>query len=232
MEKKILVSWDIDGTMILFENNVSTHHDAFAQAFSELFKETKGPNYILPQKVYGMMDRKIVHDCIEILGFEPTEENIQKGMQRTEEIFKEKFTQIPLIPPGVERCLKELSEMPNVTLAVASGNLEGIAWKKLSSGGLDKYFKDKIGGFGGYVDSRDEAIKLARVNAEKVKGYKFDKVFHVGDMPTDVESAHKAGATAIAVLTGYSDGAKFEEPVYVFENLEKCHDEFMKLITE
>ena len=232
MEKKVFVSWDIDGTMVLFEKNVSTHHDAFTMALSELFVPNKGPNDILQKHVYGMMDRKILHDSIEKLGYEPTDELVEKALKKSEEIFQRIFTQKPLIPPGVERILKELSEMPNVTIAVASGNLEGIAWKKLGNAGLDKYFKDKLGGFGSYVDTRVEALQLARENAEKLRGYKFDKVFHVGDMPTDVESAHKAGATAIAVLTGKSEGAKFEEPVYVFENLEKCHDDFMKLITE
>lgn len=232
MQKKILVTWDIDGTMLSFDNNVNIHHQAFTMALSEIFKPNNGPSDVLGCSIYGWMDRKIVRDVIIKLGFEGSDENVEKANKRTEEIFEELFTAIPTVPPGVERALKELSENENVTIAVASGNLEGVAWKKLKNAGLDKYFVDKLGGFGGYVYTRVDALKLARSNAEKLRGYKFDKVFHVGDMPTDVEAANAAGATAIAVKTGGIKCDKFPEPSIVFENLEVCHDEFMKVILE
>ena len=230
-QKNVFITFDIDGTVVLFDGSVKVHHQCFQQAISEYFKPIGEPMEVLNRKVYGWMDRTIISETIKEIGFEDSEENVQKVIKRSEELFREKFTAKPLIPPGVERLLKELSEMPNVTIALGSGNLEGIAWRKLENAGLAQYFKDRIGGFGDRCKSRADCLLYARKKAEEIRGCKFDVIVHVGDMPTDVDSAHEVGAIAVAVRTGHSEGITFNEPVYDFENLEKCHDEFIKIIS-
>lgn len=232
MTKNVFVSFDIDGTTVCFENNIGTHMLAFSKACEELFGPIGDPKTFLGYEIAGWMDRKILRNIIEKLGFEPSEENILKLNKRVEEIFEELFTQVPTVPKGMARVLKELSEMPNVTIGVASGNLAGVAWKKLKNAGLLEYFKGRVGGFGGDVLERVDAVKLSRENGEKYAGHKFDKWFHVGDMPNDANAAIAAGAEAIVVKTGgiAFDDSDYPQPSVIFENLEIGHDKFMELI--
>ena len=230
MVKRVFVSFDVDGTLVCFENNIGTHMQAFSKAMTELFGPCGEPQDFLGYPIAGWMDKKIIHHMLEKLGFEASDANLNRAMQRTEELFEEMFTQVPIIPPGVEKTLQVLYSMPNVTIGVASGNLSRIAWKKIGNAGLLKYFKDKIGGFGGYVYERKDAVILSRENGEKVINGKFDIVIHIGDMPNDVNAAISAGAKPVAVKTG---GIKFDEypqPSLVLENLEEGFDQFMSLL--
>ena len=230
--KKVFVSFDIDGTVVLFNNQVKIHHKCFQQAISEQCRPIKEPMEEMGRCVYGWMDRNIIYETLKYIGYDTSDESVQKIIDRSVELFEQNLTAVPEVPPGIKNILKELSENENVTIALASGNLEGIAWKKLKNAGIDIYFKDRIGGFGDVCKTRTEALLLARKKAEEKRGYKFDVIIHVGDMPTDVDSAHEAGAIAVAVRTGRSEGITFNEPVYDFENLEVCHDEFMRIIDE
>lgn len=229
---KVFISFDVDGTVVTFTTSVGIHQQAFVQAVAEIIEPIGDLEKFLGFSVMGWMDKKIIHHVIVKLGREPADELIEKIGKRTEELFIQMFDVIPVVPPGIERVLKELSQMPNVTIGLATGNLAEIAWKKLTNAKIAQYFPDRIGGFGGFVWERKDAVILAKENAEKLKGYKFDKWFHIGDMPNDVEAALAAGATAIAVKTGHPGDRPYPTPCHMFNNLEECHDEFMKLITE
>ena len=227
---KVFISFDVDGTVVNFTTSVNVHKQAFSNAVEEVIAPVGDIEEFLGYSLAGWMDKKIIHHIVGKLGREPTEEIINEIGKRTEQNFIKMFTVIPEVPKGIKQILSELSKMPNVTIGLASGNLQEIAWKKLTNAGLIEYFPDRIGGFGGFVWERVEALKLARENAEKLRGYKFDKWFHVGDMPNDVDAALAAGATAVAVKTGHPGDHPYPSPSYIFNNLEECHDEFMKLI--
>ena len=229
---KIFISFDVDGTLVKFDNNIGTHMKAFSQAITELFSPIGEPDDFLGYPIAGWMDKKIIHHILEKLNVEPNEKNLNLAMNRTEEIFEELFTQTPIIPPGIEKTLKLLSEMPNVTIGVASGNLEKIAWKKINNANLIKYFSNKIGGFGGYVYERKDAVILSRKNAEKLMGHTFNKIIHIGDMPNDVIAANEAGSIAVAVKTGGIQFDKYPEPSIVLQNLEIDFEKFYNLIKE
>ena len=227
---KIFISWDIDGTLLRFHQNTSYHQEVFKLALSEIFKPCGLPVEVLECNIYGWMDRMIIKKCIEKLGFQASEENVTKVLNRADELFKENFDSIPEVCPGIEKVLKTLYDDPDVVIGIASGNTEEIAWKKLRQAGLDKYFKGHIGGYGGYVEIRKDALLMSRKKAEEFAGCKFDKVFHVGDMPSDVEAAHGANAVAVAVKTGHAEIYNYPPPCHVFENLDVSYDQFMELL--
>lgn len=233
--KNILVTFDIDGTMLYGKNSVNFHADAFSKAIAKNFKEIGHLESFLGHPVDGWMDRKIIRDIIKKLGFEASDENIQKACDDSQEIFVSTYEATPILTPGIERVLKELSDNPNVTIGVASGNIEGIAWKKLSNAGIEKYFKGHIGGFGGYVFERSEALMMAREGAEKATGKKFDKIFHIGDMPSDINAAIQTNATPIGVLTGGTkqfNPKDYSKSFTVLENLDVGYDQLMKMLFE
>ncbi|KAK8892161.1 hypothetical protein M9Y10_029384 [Tritrichomonas musculus] len=228
-QKNILITWDIDGTLIIGKSTSRDHLEAFHLACENLFGKCDEPEKFLGHSIDGMMDSMILSEMIEKLGFEANEENLCKGQKMMEEIFIKNCQDTPEVPVGIADTLKELSKYPNVTCAIASGNYEKIAWRKLELGGIAQYFPDKIGGLG-VVKDRKDALLLARKIAEEKKGLKFDIIMHVGDTPNDIIAAQKAGAIPFGVRTGRVHYPNYPTPSYVFDNIIVGHDQFMKLL--
>jgi phosphoglycolate phosphatase-like HAD superfamily hydrolase len=175
------------------------------------------------------MDKGILSAMIKKLGFEANDENLSKAQSKMEDIFIASCTEKPEVPVGVIETLEALSKIPNITMAVASGNYPRIAWQKLELAGIAKYFPDRIGGLGVVVDRKD-ALVLARQTAEKVKNTKFDIVMHIGDTPADVNAAIQAGAIPIGVRTGRVSYPEYPGPSYIFANLVEGRDKIWELL--
>ena len=115
--------------------------------------------------------------------------------------------------PGVEALLRALSGMPDVLVGLTTGNLEEIAWLKMTELGLIEYFdRPLFGGFGnmhcsGELDvnesykDRAELLNIAARRAGATSTDEFRRI-HVGDAPHDVDAAALAGVLAIGTLTG------------------------------
>ena len=229
MSRNIFVSFDVDGTMVLYDT-IEAHMSVFRDAVAEVAGKPCGfPTETLGYDVDGMMDRRILSLMLAKLDCLATQENIDRVEEIMQRLFRDRMTAVANVPAGVERVLKVLSEMDNVTIGVASGNLPGIAWKKLENAGLLKYFPDRIGGFGVVVD-RQTAVRRAREIAEEKTGRKFDVVVHVGDTCADIEAALANNERAVAVRTGLKKNLVYPEPCLVLNNLEEGYDEFMKYI--
>lgn len=223
------VSFDIDGTLVLGHNALKEHHGAFQRAVSEMFGECGMPIPFLGHPVDGWMDMKIIEAMIKKLGVEYTPEQLQKCLSLSEDYYCAAATQKSEVLPGIEHLLQVLSEMPNVEIGIASGNLPRIAWHKLELSGIAKYFKNKLGGFG-VVENRNEAVKASRKNAEEFHHTTFKTHIHVGDTPSDITAGQYAGAIPVAVRTGLTNWESFPQPCHEFKNLDVDFNEFMKLI--
>lgn len=229
--KNVFVSFDVDGTMVLYDT-IEVHMAAFRDAVSSVAgKLCDYPSETLGFNVDGMMDRRILSLMLEKLGTPASEENIARVEQTMVRLFEERMTDVAKVPPGIRRVLEMLKSMPNVTIGVASGNLPGIAWKKLANAGLLEYFDDRIGGFG-IVSDRKTAVGRAREIAEEKTGKKFDIVIHVGDTKADVEAALANNARAVGVRTGWNKSVVYPEPCLVLNDLEEGYNDFMSLLTE
>lgn len=231
-QKRVLVTWDIDGTLIVgADEAVFIHQNAFKQAIEEMFGVPADiPEKFLQISINGFMDQQILKLMIKKCGHEPTQELMNKCIKIMEETFEQKCNVKPILPPGVLDILKTLSGMENVTMGIASGNWPRIAWRKLQLAGIDNYFrKDNIAELG-YFDDRKDALIKAREDGEKLNnGQKFDVCIHIGDTNRDVKAAHDANFIAVAVRTGRNE-YEYPKPVIVLTNLEEGHDEFMKLL--
>ena len=84
-------------------------------------------------------------------------------------------------------------------LAVATGNLEAIAWKKLEACGLRPFFA-----FGSFSDHREQRADVVRWGVDEARRRLGQQasVYVVGDTPADIQAARAAGVPAIAVATG------------------------------
>ena len=108
--------------------------------------------------------------------------------------------------PGVPERLKQLSRAGHL-LGLITGNGDGAAFIKLARGDLMRWFT-----FGAYASAgidRPEIVRQAVKRGEAMLGEDVpnERIHVIGDTPLDVEAAHAAGCTAIAVATGHYDEA-------------------------
>ncbi|KAJ4974711.1 hypothetical protein NE237_007885 [Protea cynaroides] len=134
----------------------------------------------------------------------------------------------------VESLLQELSSKENVAIGLVTGNLEEIAWMKMESLDIKKYFTaPNFGGFGSDHIDRGYLVKIAAERAEKLFHGGFDLRVHVGDTPNDIRAGEFGGALAVGVCTGAFSKEQLEQAssggAVVFADL--CDIEgFMRLL--
>ena len=103
--------------------------------------------------------------------------------------------------PGVLELLTELSEREDCIVAVGDGNLQPIAWAKMTQLGIKQYFNDIVkGGFGSDHEQRSVLVSIAHERATE-NGFKVNKRFHFGDRRTII-TAGRPMARSIGLATG------------------------------
>ncbi|MCL5438996.1 MAG: HAD hydrolase-like protein [Patescibacteria group bacterium] len=200
--------FDLDGTLLKQGNKI--HNEAFDFAFKTVYRTDVSKREI---KTHGMIDTQII---IEVLKLNRINKEVAKSKMDQaikvmvkyllEHAQEEEYSTLL----GVEKTLVELKKN-KIPLGLLTGNIEGIAWKKLENAGIKDYFD--FGAFGDSAFKRVSLVEIARKNAKK----KFNKNFSkydfviVGDTPKDITCAKDAGIESIGVATG----------VYSKEELEK-----------
>ncbi len=121
--------------------------------------------------------------------------------------------------PGVVSLLEHLRSR-DVALALVTGNLTRIGWRKLQRAGLDGYFR--FGAFGEMAATRGGLARLAieRARAEGLIGLD-SRIALIGDAPQDVRAAQENGIVSIAVRTGVTPPGDLEacRPDYLLDDL-------------
>ncbi|HWM09787.1 MAG TPA: HAD family hydrolase [Solirubrobacteraceae bacterium] len=199
--------FDIDGTL------VSTG-GAGAVAWKQAFEELHGiPADIGEFTDAGMTDPDVgARTFAAVMGREPTAHELAQLLQRRLEHLPEAVAESEgyRVLPGVPERLRQLSRDGHL-LGIITGNGDGAAHIKLARGDLNRWFT-----FGAYaVAGLDRAgiVRQAVERGEAMLGRDVPnaQIFVIGDTPRDVEAAHAAGCTAIAVATGHYDVAALRE---------------------
>jgi len=105
-------------------------------------------------------------------------------------------------------------------LALVTGNLTRIGWRKLERAGLRKYFR--FGAFGEMARNRSLLAKMALRQAIREEWIgRGAPVSLVGDAPADIRAARYNGIRAIAVATGLTpvEELQTEGPDILLEDL-------------
>jgi phosphoglycolate phosphatase len=121
--------------------------------------------------------------------------------------------------PGVEPLLQRLTRR-GILLALVTGNLTRIGWRKLERAGLDKYFR--YGAFGEMAHTRAGLAKWAIAEARRRKWIaRGTPISLIGDAPSDIVAARTNGIRSIAVSTGITPVADLirEKPHILLRNL-------------
>ncbi len=213
-----ILLFDIDGTL------VSTG-GAGAVAWRRAFEELYGiPADIGKFTDAGMTDPDVGARTFEaVLGRKPSSLELAQIVQRRLEHLPEAVAESQgyRVLPGVPERLRQLSRAGHL-LGIITGNGDGAAHIKLARGDLNRWFT-----FGAYASAgldRAGIVREAVQRGEAMLGEDVPntQIYVIGDTPRDIEAAHAAGCTAIAVATGHYDTAALSEAGadHVLETLE------------
>jgi phosphoglycolate phosphatase len=217
-EHRILL-FDIDGTLV-------TTGGAGAVAWKQAFQELHGiPADIGQFTDAGMTDPDVGAKTFEaVLGRKPTPLELAQVVQRRLEHLPEAVAESEgyKVLPGVPERLRQLSRAGHL-LGLITGNGDGAAFTKLQRADLGRWFT-----FGAYASAgvdRPGIVRQAVERGEAMFGSDLPntEIFVIGDTPLDIQAAHAAGCTAIAVATGHYDVAALREAGadHVLETLEQ-----------
>jgi phosphoglycolate phosphatase len=213
-----ILLFDIDGTPV-------TTGGAGAVAWKQAFQELHGiPADIGQFTDAGMTDPEVGAKTFEaVIGRPPTPHELAQIIQRRLEHLPEAIAASEgyKVLPGVPERLRQLSRDGHL-LGLITGNGDGAAHIKLARGDLNRWFT-----FGAYASAcadRAAIVREAVARGEGIFGADLPntEIFVIGDTPRDIDAAHAAGCTAIAVATGHYDVAALREAGadHVIETLE------------
>ena len=199
-----LILFDIDGTLV---RRAGPHH---RRALVDAVRDVTGCETTTEGiPVHGMLDPDILTQMMLAAGMSDTD--IRTAMpnvvERAQELYQESVPDLrDKTCPGVVPLLDHLLER-GITLALVTGNLTRIGWRKLERAGLDGYFQ--FGAFGEMAPTRGGLAGLAIEKARR-DGLLDGRVSLVGDAVQDVEAARENGIRSIAVRTGITPPEELE----------------------
>ena len=121
--------------------------------------------------------------------------------------------------PGVEPVLQRLQRR-GILLALVTGNLTRIGWRKLQRAGLRDYFR--FGAFGEMAATRGGLARMA-IREARDRGWigRAAPVSLIGDAPADILAARANRIRMISVKTGITPPEELEAmaPDYLLEDL-------------
>lgn len=203
-----LVLWDIDHTLISTEGvGRRLYREAFEQVTGQPMQRQADPT--------GRTEPEIFRETAAIHGIEPTGELFARfadalaaGHHAKLRLIQERGRALA----GALEALQALQATPGILQSVLTGNLKPVAITKLAAFGLDQYLDFEIGAYGSDDPIRANLVAIAQRRAADKTGLAFNETTTVliGDTPSDVATAHRGGASIIAVASGRSDVAELK----------------------
>jgi phosphoglycolate phosphatase len=199
-----LILFDIDGTLV---RRAGPHH---RQALVDAVRRVTGVETTTDGiPVHGMLDPDILTQMMRNAAID--HQAILLMLQAIIEAAQDAYqTGVPdlrdKVCPGVVPLLDQLRER-GTTLALVTGNLTRIGWRKLERAGLHHYFR--FGAFGEMAATRGALARLAIEQAQR-GGLVDGKISLIGDATQDVQAARENGIRSIAVRTGITPAEDLE----------------------
>ncbi|MGH7202641.1 MAG: HAD family hydrolase [Planctomycetaceae bacterium] len=189
--------FDIDGTLL---STGGAGQAAMEAAIAMAFGTERRVSDVLTA---GRTDHAISLDLFQYYGVEMTEERGRNFRDAyLEQLPRFLSDRAGTVLPGVERLLDSLAEQPAVALGLLTGNFREGAAIKLRHYALEHFFA--FGGFGDRHLDRDDVAREALRECRRHLGTAVDpqRVWVIGDTPSDIRCARAIGARSVAVATG------------------------------
>jgi phosphoglycolate phosphatase len=195
---RALVLFDIDGTLV---RRAGPHHrEALAVGIRRVLKLETTTDGI---PVQGMLDPDILTQMLRRAGVKSAE--IRAALPEIQRAAERYYLRAcpPLHEkhcPGVTPMLEKLTRR-GMLLALVTGNLERIGWRKLDRAGLKPWFR--FGAFAELAKTRGGLVKLA-IRRARAEGWvdRSAPVVLIGDAPQDIIAARENRIRSISVQTG------------------------------
>lgn len=210
-----VVLFDIDGTMM-------TAGGAGQKAMEAALRNefgAEGPVTGIP--FAGRTDRAITSDLFKFYGLNPSPDEFQRFLTSYYSQLPVHLTSGPAqLLPGIREIVESLAARSDVLLGLLTGNYRHSAQLKLQHFGLHGHFV--VGGYGDDHHERDDVARTAVTAAEahlrrRIPG---ERLWVIGDTPSDVQCGRAIGANVVAVSTGAYARAELEPcgPDHLFDD--------------
>ena len=214
---RALVLFDIDGTLV---RRAGPHH---RQALVEGVRKVLGVESTTEGiPVQGMLDPDILHQMMRNAGV--ARADAQRALPAIQKAAARYYLRVcpelhnyhcPAAAETLERLLRR-----GMLLALVTGNLTRIGWRKLERAGLRQYFA--FGAFGEMARTRAGLAKIAISQARRLHALERGApIALVGDAPSDILAARRNRICAISVQTGITpvEDLRALEPDYLLRDL-------------
>jgi phosphoglycolate phosphatase-like HAD superfamily hydrolase len=204
VRRRLLVLWDIDGTLV---QAGEVGRDIFSEAFQAVLG--RDPDQVTA-KALVMAGRTDPEIALELLNAHQIAEGARHLPAFNEALVTALAAKAAVIRergralPGARDALAALGHGDGVVQSLLTGNVQPNALLKLASFELDGYLDFDVGGFGSDHHHRPSLVEVARAKAERKYGTAFEgtATVLVGDTPLDVAAGQAGGARTVAVATG------------------------------
>jgi len=196
-KEKYLILFDVDYTLV---KGSKIHKESIVDGIKKIFGVDPP---IEKLKLHGMTDQQIVTDLLKICGVDKKiiESKMKVCLKAIDQLYNNnKSADKVTLMEGARSLLDEISKDSDFILGLVTGNIESIAYGKLSLVGISQYFS--IGGFGSDHIERHKLVEKAVGRAKDKFGIDRFKIFVVGDTPKDINAAKKAGVYSIGIASG------------------------------
>lgn len=212
-----LALFDIDGTLV---RRAGPHHrQALVEGVRRVLKVETTTDGI---PVQGMLDPDILGVMMRSAGV--PRKTIAQAMPEIERAAERYYLRVcPTLHdrhcPGVADTLERLRRR-GILLALVTGNLTRIGWRKLERAGLREYFA--FGAFGEMARTRAGLARIAMREARRRGAIRRGaSVALIGDAPSDILAARHNRIRSIAVRTGITPVEELRalNPDFLLRNL-------------
>ncbi|HEU5343881.1 MAG TPA: HAD family hydrolase [Ktedonobacterales bacterium] len=220
-----LLLFDIDGTLV--RGAPPVHRQALCDAAREVFGAHLAPAEF--GQTAGMTDSAIARRELRSVGVPDAE--ITAGLAAFSTAAAEAYDRLAPDDLSAYHTPHAVSALVwlragGATLGLVTGNIERIAWRKLSAAGLASFFTLDtpgasvsaprwIGGFGDQAEDRNALPPLALAHAERALGVMPQPrdTWVIGDTPADISCGAAHDLRTVAVATG---------PIHSLAELRAC----------
>jgi len=192
-----LVLFDIDGTLM---RGAGAHHK---EALLEGIRRVTGRQASFEGvDTAGKLDMDLIAALLHSVGVAPEEAIVRQIARECQLVYEANCAQDlrPLVCRGARELLACLAQR-GCAIALVTGNLSAIGWRKMELAGLKDFFH--CGAFSEDGATRAQLARLATLKAREQGHALADcRVVLIGDHRNDIEAAKANGIKAVAVATG------------------------------
>ena len=197
-----LLLFDIDGTLVRVNR-------AGRRAVQTALEDLVGTDLSTDGASFsGKTDPQILSEVLAANGIEASDALVSDALEVYAEAAAPVLSSSTVTAlPGTQPLLTALADRDDVQLALLTGNIEAMAYRKLEAVSMAQYFS--FGAFGSDHADRNRLPEVALRRARRDTGRAFaaSETVIIGDTIHDIECGQTAGARCVGVCSGSDDRA-------------------------